>query len=46
MRLEFDVTSNDNRGRLVAPINITTFNADATIDYKSIINAHKEWAWK
>lgn len=47
MRLEFETTSSDNRGRMISPINITTLKSDSTtIDFKNVINAHKEWAWK
>lgn len=46
MRLEFETTSNDRRGRMISPINVTTYNSNGSIDFNSVLNAQKEWFWK
>lgn len=46
MRIEFETTSNDRRGRIVSPINITTLMPNGSIDFNSVINTQKEWSWK
>jgi len=46
MRIEFETTSSDRRGRIISPINITTYTSNGSIDFKSVVNTQKEWNWK
>jgi len=38
MRIEFETTSTDRRGRMISPINITTLKSDGSVDFNSVIN--------
>ncbi len=38
MRLEFETTSNDRRGRIIAPVNISTYLDGGSVDFTIALN--------